>query len=143
LIGWKPISVADVFFDSNVLLYLLSGDTIKASRAEELLGARGVISVQVLNEFVAVAVHKALLKFHEIREILPTIRGLCTVRPVDIGTHELALDLSEQRHFSIYDALIVAAALQAQCTVLYTEDLQHNQRIGGLTIMNPFVGQLN
>jgi predicted nucleic acid-binding protein len=135
--------VADVFFDSNVLLYLLSGDAIKASRAEELLGARGVISIQVLNEFVAVAVRKALLKFHEIREILSTIRGLCTIRPVDIGTHELALDLSEQRHFSIYDALIVAAALQAQCTVLYTEDLQHNQRIGGLTIRNPFADRPN
>ena len=135
--------MTDVFFDSNILLYLVSGDKGKASRAEELIGARGVISVQVLNEFVAVAVRNALLKFHEIREILSTIRGLCTVRPVDITTHELALDLSEQRHFSIYDALIVAAALQAQCTVLYTEDLQHNQRIGGLTIRNPFVGQPN
>ncbi len=135
--------MVDVFFDSNILLYLLSGDTNKASRAEELLAERGVISVQVLNEFVAVAVRKASLKFHEIREILLTIRGLCTVRPVDISTHELALDLSEQRHFSIYDALIVAAALQAKCTLLYTEDLQHNQRIGGLTIKNPFAGRLN
>ena len=115
----------------------------KASRAEELLGVRGVISVQVLNEFVAVAVRKTSLKFGEIREILATIRGLCTVRPIDMDTHELALDLSEQRHFSIYDALIVAAALQAQCTVLYTEDLQHNQRIEGLTIRNPFIGQPN
>jgi predicted nucleic acid-binding protein len=135
--------VTDVFFDSNILLYLVSGDMGKASRVEELIGARGVISVQVLNEFVAVAVREASLKFQEVREILSTIQGLCTVRPVDIGTHELALDRSEQHHFSIYDALIVAAALQAQCTVLYTEDLQHNQRIGGLTIRNPFVGQPN
>ena len=135
--------MADVFFDTNMLLYLLSGDTRKASRAEELIAARGVISVQVLNEFVAAAVRKAVLQFHEIREILSTVRGLCSVRPVDIGTHELALDLAEERHFSIYDALIVAAALRAECTFLYTEDLQHNQRIESLIIKNPFVGQLN
>ena len=135
--------MADVFFDTNILLYLVSGDTSKASRAEELLASRGVISVQVLNEFVAVAVRKAALEFHEIREILSTIRGLCTVQPVDIGTHDRALDLAEQHHFSIYDALIIAAALQAECTILYTEDLQHNQRIGRVTIKNPFLGQLN
>lgn len=135
--------MADVFFDTNILLYLLSGDTTKATRAEKLIGSRGVISVQVLNEFVAIAVRKPVLKFHEIREILLTIRGLCAVRPVDIETHGLALDLAEERHFSIYDSLIVAAALRAKCTVLYTEDLQHNQRIEGLTIKNPFTAQLN
>lgn len=135
--------MADVFFDTNILLYLLSGDTRKASRAEELIAARGVISVQVLNEFVAVAVRKPALEFHEIREILSTIRGLCTVRPVDIETHELALDVAEQLHFSIYDALIVAAALRAESTLLYTEDLQHYQRIERLTIKNPFLGPVN
>jgi predicted nucleic acid-binding protein len=135
--------VAEVFFDTNILLYLLSADTRKASRAEELIASRGIISVQVLNEFVAVALRKRVLEFDEIREILSTIRGLCAVRPIDIETHELALDLAEQHHFSIYDALIIAAALRAECTVLYTEDLQHNQRIEGLMIKNPFVGHLN
>jgi predicted nucleic acid-binding protein len=135
--------VADVFFDTNILLYLLSADTRKASRAEALLASRGVISVQVLNEFVAVAVRKSALECREIREILLTVRGLCTVKAVDVETHELALDITERRHFSIYDALIVAAALRADCTVLYTEDLQHSQRIETLTIKNPFVSQLD
>ena len=114
----------------------------KASRVEELIASCGVISVQVLNEFVAVAVRKQL-EIDEIREILSTVRGLCVVRPVDIETHELALDLAEARHFSIYDALIIAAALRSACTILYSEDLQHNQRIERLTIKNPFLGQLN
>lgn len=135
--------MADVFFDTNILLYLLSADTRKASRAEALLASRGVISVQVLNEFVAVAVRKSALEFRELREILSTVRGLCTVKAVDVETHELALDITERRHLSIYDALIVAAALRADCTVLYTEDLQHNQRIETLTIKNPFVSQLD
>jgi len=135
--------VAEVFFDTNILLYLLSGDTSKACRAEELIASCGVISVQVLNEFVAVAVRKHALEIDEIREILSTVRRLCVVRPVDIETHELALDLAEARHFSIYDALIIAAALRSACTILYSEDLQHNQRIEKLTIRNPFVGQLN
>jgi predicted nucleic acid-binding protein len=131
--------VADVFFDTNILLYLLSGDAAKASRAEELLVSRGVVSVQVLNEFVAVASRKLALEFAGIREILATVRALCAVQPVDIGTHELGLDLAERHHFSIYDALVVAAALCARCTVLYTEDLQHNQKIERLTIRNPFI----
>jgi predicted nucleic acid-binding protein len=139
LIGWKHIGVADVFLDTNILLYLLSADTRKVARAEELLASGGVISVQVLNEFVAAAGRKAAMEFREIREIFSTIRGLCAVRPVDIRTHELAVDLAEQRRFSIYDALIVAAAVQAECAVLYTEDLQHNQRIERLTIKNPFL----
>jgi predicted nucleic acid-binding protein len=135
--------VAEPFFDTNVLLYLLSDDAGKANRAEKLLASRGVVSVQVLNEFVAVAVRKAKLAFREIREILSIIRRLCTVRPLDLATHERALDLSEHRRFSIYDALIVAAALQAECTVLYTEDLQHNQKIETLRIVNPLLGRLN
>jgi predicted nucleic acid-binding protein len=133
--------VAEVFFDTSILLYLLSADE-KASRAEELIAGRGVISVQVLNEFAAVAARKHALKIYEIREILSTVRGLCIVRPVDIEMHELALDLAETRHYSIHHALIIAAALRSGCTILYTEDLQHNQRIERLTIKN-LVGRLN
>ena len=80
------------------------------------------------------------MRLAEIREILSTIRAVCAVIPVDIETHELGLELVERHHLAVYDALIVATALQAECTVLYTEDLQHGQKFGGLTIRNPFVG---
>ena len=129
---------ADVFFDTNVLLYLMSDDAVKADRAEALLANGGVISVQVLNEFAAVAVGKKAVDFIELKEILSAIRVACTVKPLDIETHELGLDIAERYRFSIYDSLIIAAALRARCSVLYSEDLQDAQAIEQMTIRNPF-----
>jgi len=129
---------ADSFFDTNVLLYLLSKDAAKADRAEVLLASGGVVSVQVLNEFVSVATRKLAMTIPEIREILSTIRTVCIVKPLDIETHELGLDMAERYGFSIYDGLIVAAAVHARCTILYTEDLQQGQVIDQLVIQNPF-----
>jgi len=132
------MSAAESFFDTNVLLYLLSKDAAKADRAEQLLVSGGVISVQVLNEFASVASRKLAMTIPEIRDILSTIRALCSVKLLDIDTHELGLDMTERYGFSIYDGLIVAAAVQAECTILYTEDLQQGQVIKQLVIQNPF-----
>jgi len=99
-----------------------------------------VISVQVLNEFASVGLRKLAMPLGEVREVLSTIRALCEVTPIDIETHDLALELVERYQLGMYDALIVAAALQANCAVLYTEDLQHGQKFGGLSIRNPFAG---
>jgi len=129
---------ADVFFDSNVLLYLLSDDAQKAQRARALLLSGGVISVQVLNEFASVAVGRKAVDFAELKEILSAIRAACTVKPVDVETHERGMEVAERYRFSIYDSLIVAAALRAGCSSLYTEDLQDGQIIERLTIRNPF-----
>lgn len=134
------MAAADAFFDTNVLLYLLSADAAKADRAEELIADGGVVSVQVLDEFASVAARKLALAIPDIREILAAVRAACAVVPVDIETHDAALDLAERYTFSIYDALVVAAAVRAGCTVLYTEDLHPGQRIGRLTIRNPFTG---
>ena len=128
----------DVFFDTNILLYLISEDITKADRAETLLALGGVISVQVLNEFAAVALRKQAVNFTELRQILATIRAVCVVKPVDIETHELGLNLAERHRFSIYDGLIVAAALRAGCPLLYTEDLHDGQTVEQLTIRDPF-----
>ena len=128
------------FFDTNVLLYLLSGDIIKADRAETIISTGGVISVQVLNEFASVALRKLQMSFPEIREILQTIRVPCNIQPLTIETHELGLDITERYGFSLYDSMIVSAALQSECTVLYSEDLQHGQKIETqLVITNPFL----
>jgi len=129
---------ADPFLDSNLLLYLLSAEPEKADRAEALLAAGGTVSVQVLNEFAAVARRKAHLDFAEIRVALGVVRSTCAVVPLDLETHALGLDVAERYRFSVYDGLIVAAALRAGCTVLYSEDLQHGQTIDGLTIRSPF-----
>jgi predicted nucleic acid-binding protein len=129
---------ADVFFDTNVLLYLVSGDMAKANRAEQLVEQGGVISVQVLNEFAAVAAGKKDIQFAKIRKSLSAFRALFAVVALDIETHERGLDIAERYRVSIYDSMIVAAALRADCTTLYTEDLQHQQTIERLTIRNPF-----
>jgi predicted nucleic acid-binding protein len=135
----RRMSATDVFFDTNILLYLLSGDAAKADRAEGLLAAGGIVSVQVLNEFVAVAAGKLAMPLVEIREVLATIRSICSVKPLDIETHELGVDLAERYRYSIYDSLILAAALRANCVTLFSEDFQHGQKIEQLTIRNPFI----
>jgi len=121
------MSEAEVFFDTNVLLYLLSNDAAKADRAEALLATGGVVSVQVLNEFASVASRKLTMTIPEVREILSTVRSVCVVKSVDVETHDLGLELAERYGFSIYDGLIVAAAVRAGCAILYTEDLQRGQ----------------
>ena len=132
------MSEADSFFDTNVLLYLLSKDAAKADRAEALLASGGIVSVQVLNEFASVASRKLAMTISEIREILSTIRAICVVKPLDIETHELGLDIAERHKFSIYDGMIIAAAVRAGCIILYTEGLQQGQMIEKLQIRNPF-----
>jgi predicted nucleic acid-binding protein len=133
------MSASDRFFDTNVLLYLLSGDDRKADRAEALIANGGTISVQVLNEFAAVASRKLRMPWPEIREILADIRAICRVAPLDIDTHDAGLGLAESGGLPVYDAMIVASALRAGCKVLYSEDFQDGQLFEKrLTVRNPF-----
>ena len=133
------MSVVDAFFDTSVLLYLLSSDAAKSDRVETLLADRGTISVQVLNEFAAVAIRKLKMPLPEVREVLDTIRAVCEVEPVTIETHDRALAIVERYGFSLYDSLLIAAALITDCRVLYSEDLQHGQLIDRrLRVVNPF-----
>ena len=126
------------FFDTNVLLYLLSSDAAKADAAEELLAAGGFISVQVLNEFASVASRKLGMSWSEIKDALDSIRAVCEVLPMSVTIHHRALEIAERYGLSIYDAMIVASALVAGCETLHSEDLQDGQVIENLTIRNPF-----
>lgn len=136
------MSGGKAFFDTNILLYLLSEDPVKADCAEAIVAHGGVVSVQVLNEFAAVAACKLRMSYPEIRDALEPIRNLCQVKPLTAETHDLGLEVAERYGFSVYDALIVASALQAGCKTLYTEDLQDGQTIQArLVIRNPFSGR--
>jgi predicted nucleic acid-binding protein len=128
------------FFDTNVLIYAAIRNDPRSERAEALLAVEGVISVQVLNEFVSVARRKYLMPWDALKVALQWIRILCPeVAPVKIGTHETAVKIAERYGYKIYDSLIVASALEAKCAVLYSEDLQEGQVVDGrLTIRNPF-----
>ena len=133
------MSDADPFFDTSVLLYLLSGDTAKADRVETLLSTRGVVSVQVLNEFAVVALRKLKMPLNEIREILESIRAVCAVEPITVETHDRGLAVLERYRFSLYDSMLVATALIAGAKIIYSEDLQHGQVIDDqLRVTNPF-----
>jgi predicted nucleic acid-binding protein len=127
------------FFDTNVLIYSLGNDS-RARRAEQLLSEGGVVSVQILNEFCDVARRKIRLSWDDVRHALREIQIFCP-DPVliTLDTHERALTIAERHDIRIYDALILASALETNCTTLYTEDLQDGQVIDRrLTIRNPF-----
>ncbi|MDD2800853.1 MAG: PIN domain-containing protein [Methylococcales bacterium] len=129
------------FFDTNILLYLLSEDSRKADRVEAILAMGGVISVQVLNEFASVASRKLKMTYAEIRDVLQIVRAVCQTQALTIETHELGLDIAERLGFSLYDSMIVSAAMQSGCTILYSEDMKHGQEIDDqLVITNPFLG---
>jgi predicted nucleic acid-binding protein len=133
------MSAVDRFFDTNVLLYLLSSDESKADRAEQELSGGGVISVQVINEFASVATRKLGMSIAEVREVLGAIRAACTIVPLTEETHDFGLQIVEKSRLSLYDAMIVAAALLAECKTLLSEDLQHGQTLDGkLAVRNPF-----
>jgi predicted nucleic acid-binding protein len=127
------------FFDSNVLLYVASGDPAKADRAEKLIGEGGMISVQVLNEIANVARRKMGLSWRETRAFLSLVRGLLPVQPLTIDVHETGLALADRYGLSIYDAMIAASALHADCDTLWSEDVQDGMVLDDrIRIVNPF-----
>ncbi len=135
-----------VFIDTNVLVCALGGRKqstpgARIDRAREIVILGGVLSLQVLNEFVQVCRYKAELSWEQILPSLQTIKDLCgRAVPITMETHELAVDISRRYRLHIYDSLIVAGAIEAGCARLLTEDLQHGQVVDGVRIENPFLG---
>ena len=127
------------FIDTNVLVYLASADAAKADRAEALVAAGGAISVQVLNELANVARRKMRMSWSETHALLGTLRALLTIHPLTAGVHDTGLALAKRYGLSIYDAMIAAAALDAGCDTLWSEDMQHGMTLTeGLRIADPF-----
>jgi predicted nucleic acid-binding protein len=127
------------FFDTNVLIYLASGDAKKADLAEVAIAKGGSISVQVLNELASVARRKMQMSWDETHALLNILRNLLTVHPLTVETHETGLRLAERHGLSIYDAMIAASALHAGCNTLWSEDMQHGMEFEkGLRIVDPF-----
>lgn len=133
-----PRTRADVFFDTNVIVYAASQDE-KTAVSERLLRQGGVVSVQVLNEFAAVARRKLGFTFEEIRHVLEGVRATCAVVPVAIETHERGLEIAERYALNVYDGLILAAAELARCGLVYSEDMRDGLVIGSIVVRNPYV----
>ena len=127
------------FFDTNVLIYAFATDDSRTATAEQLLVSGGRTSVQVLNEFVAVASRKMAMPWREILAALGVLESLLPrPEPVTVVTHKTALEIAGRYGYHIYDSTVVAAALASRCDTLYSEDMHDGQVIGGLTICNPF-----
>jgi predicted nucleic acid-binding protein len=131
---------AKVFFDTNALIYAIAQNDARRPRAEALLAMGGMVSVQILNEFVSVARRKIRMPWKDVTEALAAILVLCpSPVPISVDTHGAALRIAEKYGYEIYDALVAASALEAKCTTLFSGDLQDRQIIEGqLTIQNPF-----
>lgn len=127
------------FLDTNVLLYLASDNEAKARRAEQILRGGGAISVQVLNEIANVGRRKMGMTWTEIGDFLLPLRELLTVVPLTEQVHEIGLRLAERYRFSIYDAMIIAAARECGCEVVFSEDMHDDLHVEErLKIVNPF-----
>lgn len=133
---------AGVFLDTNVLVYANSQGDYRAAIARQLLIDGGVVGIQVLNEFASVARAKLGFTWMGVQEAIEKILILCpNPRPLRVETHLRALELSKRYGFSIWDGLILAAATEARCSKLLTEDLQHGQVVEGVRIENPFLAK--
>ena len=138
---------AEHFLDTNIFVYLFDRATPqKRNRSRELVAqslanGSGCVSYQVVQETVNVLTGKLGTSPDRIRRLLDDVLvPLWQVNPT-VALYHSAISLQSRYRFSFYDSLIVAAALEAGCTRLYSEDLQHDQQIQRLTITNPFLSQ--
>lgn len=136
----KPALTPPVFFDTNVLVYLVSADADKAARADALLRGGGHVSVQVLNELVSVLRRKLRFDWPDVEIVLALVQAYCAVLPLDLLMHQEGLLLARLHQLGWYDALIVAAAQRVDAQCLYSEDMQHGRVYeGSLRVVNPFL----
>ncbi len=126
------------FFDTNILVYAQE-QGVKAEKARALFASGGAVSVQVLNEFAAVARRKLRKGWPEISAAIDDVLALVAPPlPLTVAIHIAARGLAADHGLSFYDALIVAAALEGGCDILFSEDMQDGRAFGGLTVRNPF-----
>lgn len=133
------------FLDTNIIAYSFDQDNarkraIAGDLLEQALTGKGAISLQVVQEFLNIALRKfeVPLSPAQAQQYTDTVlTHLCAYFP-DMGTFRRALNIYERWRYSWYDSLIITAALELGCETLYSEDLQHQQQIEGLVIVNPF-----
>ena len=135
------------FIDTNVFVYDVDATAPHSKKViaeglirESLSKHRGVISYQVIQEFLAVATQKfaSSLSVHDSGRYLEAVLKPMLRVHSSIELFQDALQIRSRWQISWYDSLIVAAASEAGCSVIYTEDLQHGAKINGIRIENPF-----
>lgn len=130
---------ADAFVDTNVVVYAFTRDDPRTDVARRLLEQGPQLNVQILNEFVNVAVRKLRIPWSEIHDALRIVGAFTAPpRPLTADVHRLGVDIAERYHYRLYDALVIAAAADAGCRTLYSEDMANGQTIQGVQILDPF-----
>lgn len=130
-----------VFIDSNIIIYAYSIDEPKkmAIARDILLTHEAVLSTQTINEFVNITTRKKMLNNIQILEVIDDLFSVFTIVLIDQRVIQKALALANKHHYSYFDSLMLASALQAECSILYSEDMHHNQVLEKkLQIINPF-----
>jgi predicted nucleic acid-binding protein len=132
-----------VFLDSNIVIYAYCNNSVdKQQKTKELFAQKNIaISTQVLQETANTLHRKFKTDFHTIRLLLEEcVRNVSTLHANTCKTVFQACNIAERYKYSFYDSLIIASALEMECQILYSEDMQHNQFIEGkLRIINPFL----
>ena len=136
-----------VFFDTNVTVYLFDkSEKEKHKRAKEILidslrNTIPYISTQVVNEFVVITSQKikSPVPLTRVKKDLDFLKRNLNIYTIDLETSLKAIDVKLRYYFSYWDSLIIASALESDCSILYSEDMQHGQVIENkLKIINPF-----
>lgn len=128
------------FADSNIWIYLFDQDKVKKSTALQMLGQSPIISTQVIAENINVCLKKLKLSLDDAEKHAKNLIQQCQIVLIQPSTIDSAVQLAKRYQYSFYDSLILAAALENGCTILYSEDFQHGQVIEGiLEIKNPFL----
>ncbi len=136
------MNVENFFIDTNILIYFVKDSTGKAELIDTILlnNSENYISTQVANEFCNVALKKLNFSTGELIFSLENFAQIFNIYTVNISTIKKALKIKEKYAYSYYDSVIIASALQTNCSTLYTEDMHHGQIIDNrLTIINPFI----
>jgi predicted nucleic acid-binding protein len=145
LTGKKQTTMNKIALDSNIVLYNHDNNinhARKKATAARLLDENPVISSQVISEYFNVMQKKHNVEKTALIRVSVLWLEKCHIQPVTLTTVKTASRLIDRYKFQLFDSLIVAAAVEAQCDILYSEDMQHNQIINDtLKIINPFVDE--
>lgn len=129
------------FVDTNVLIYYVSNDILKKDITKDLLinSDEIVISSQVITEFIAVTNKKNILQYPNSVNYAIEFMDIFEFAVIRKETVKLSFDVMNRYRYSTWDSLIIASALENNCSILYTEDMKDGQVIeGNLKIVNPF-----
>ena len=129
------------FIDTNILIYFISNEKKKKLRAKEIIfsSQEVYISAQVISEFISVCLSKKLLSIAEITPLIDNFLSALRFSSVEESTIKKALQIKQDYNFSYWDSLVIASAIENNCSILYTEDMQDGQIISdSVTIINPF-----